>query len=148
MLWRGREEAEELERQLQALQAKRGRAPLEANVQAFPRRHYVENARNRAKPTANYDVSDRLAVYGVNIDYAAASGQADSDLTRTLLDEYNLTLLPTQDPFSITFVRTVHGLGLDDLDRIRRYRAELRHLGGEEKRAVELIDERHDSIYG
>jgi hypothetical protein len=148
MLWRGREEAEELERQLKALQAKRGRAPLDANVQAFPRRHYVENARNRAKPTANYDVSDRLAVYGVNIDYVAASGQADSDLTRTLLDEYNLTLLPTQDPFSITFVRTVHGLGLDDLDRIRRYRSELRHLGATEKRAVELIDETHDSIYG
>jgi len=147
MLWRGQEEAEELDRQLRALESDTRRAPLVANVQAFPRRHYVENARNRAKPTANYDVSDRLAVYGVNVDYVAASGQADSDLTHTLLDEYNLTLLPTQDPFSITFVRTVHGLGLDDLDCIRRYRAEFRHLTADEQHSVRLVDDAGSTIY-
>jgi hypothetical protein len=97
-------------------------------VQAFPRRHYIENSWNRAKPTANYDVSDRLAVYGVTIDFAAASGRSDTDLTRTLLEEYNLALLPTQDPFSVTFVRTVHGLGLEDLDCMRRYAAEYEAL--------------------
>jgi hypothetical protein len=124
MLWRSREEAEELQRQLSALKASNGRTALVGNVQAFPRRYYIENGWNRAKPTANYDVSDRLAIYGVTVDFAAASGSSDTDLTRTLLQEYDLALLPTQDPFSITFVRTVHGLSLEDLDCMQRYAAE------------------------
>jgi hypothetical protein len=145
MLWRSREEEEELQRQLRALETTNGRTALMANLQAFPRRHYIENAWNRAKPTANYDVSDRLAVYGVNIDFVAASGNSDTDLTRTLLQEYSLTLLPSQDPFSITFVRTVHGLGLDDLGCMQRYRAEFVALSPEERRTALLVPERHEA---
>jgi hypothetical protein len=88
----------------------------------------VEAAWHRAKPTANYDVADRLAVYGVTVDFAAVSGNADSDLTRSMLEEFNIRLLPTENPFTILFVRTVHGLALDDLDCIRRYRREVEML--------------------
>ncbi len=141
MLWRSREETEELQRQLRALEASNGRTALVSNVQAFPRRRYIENSWNRAKPTANYDVSDRLAVYGITIDFAAASGRSDTDLTRTLLEEYNLALLPTQDPFSVTFVRTVHGLGLEDLDCMRRYAAEYEALAmTAETRRLLIVD--------
>lgn len=131
MLWRSREEEEALQQQLRVLEAAPGRAALTANVQAFPRRYYIENAWNRAKPTANYDVSDRLAVYGVAVDFVSASGAADTDLSRTLLQEYSLALLPSQAPFSITFVRTVHGLGLDDLGCMQRYRTEFEACGGQ-----------------
>jgi hypothetical protein len=110
-------------------------------------RRYVENAWNRAKPTGNYDVADRLAVYGTVIDFAATSGAADSDLTRALLEEFNVTLLPTENPFAVTFVRSVHGLSLHDLDAIRRYRDELAYLTPEERTVVLLSDSLHDPLY-
>ena len=46
-----------------------------------------------------------------------------------------MRLLPTENPFTIIFVRTVHGLALDDLDSMRRYRQEMRYLP-EEHRAL------------
>ena len=101
-------------------------------------RRYVETTWNRAKPAANYDVADRLAVYGITIDFAATSGDPDSELTRSLLDEFNITLLPTENPFAVIFVRTVHGLSLDDLDSIGRYRLELRYLSPQQRHLVFL----------
>ncbi len=138
MLWRRQAEAEEFQAQLRALETGSGFAPRTVNLETFSRRRYIESAWKRAKPTANYDVSDRLAVYGMTVDFVAAGGAASSDLTRTLADEYNMTLLPTQDPFSATFVRTVHALGLDDLDCIQRYRAELGRLSAD-ARALLLL---------
>jgi|SRR5690606_26791948 len=91
-------------------------------------------------------VADRLAVYGITVDFAAASGSADSDLTRALLDEFNVALLPTENPFTILFVRTVHGLSLDDLDCVRRYRAEQRGLAPDERVLLQLapnVDKEH-----
>jgi hypothetical protein len=122
-------------------------APVTERSELLTNRRYVENAWNRAKPTGNYDVADRLAVYGTVIDFAVASGMADSDLTRALLDEFNITLLPTGNPFSITFVRTVHGLSLRDLDCIRRYRDELGYLSPQERSLVLLVDEPLDTLY-
>jgi hypothetical protein len=110
------------------------------DTQQWTDRRYVEAAWNRAKPTANYDVADRLAVYGITVDFAAASGNADTDLTRSLLEEFGVRLLPTENPFTIIFVRTVHGLALDDLDSIRRYREELEYLPSEQRTLVSLVD--------
>ena len=111
-------------------------------------RRYVETSWNRAKPTANYDVADRLAVYGITIDFAATSGDPDSELTRALLDEFNITLLPTENPFAVIFVRTVHGLSLDDLDSTRRYRLELRYISPQQRQLVLLNTGASDDLYG
>ena len=142
MLWRGDANAQDLQRRLRAM-AIAGAQLEEVSAEALPtvmtHRRYVEAVWNRAKPTANYDVADRLAVYGVTVEFAAASGAPDSDLTRTLLEEFNVTLLPTGNPFSLTFVRTVHGLSLDDLDCMRRYRDELTHLAPAERSFI-LLD--------
>ncbi len=138
LLWRGAAEAEDMERRLRAMAMGLPESrPLTA-AEVVSNRRYVEAAWNRAKPTGNYDVADRLAVYGITVDFAAASGKPDSDLTRALLDEFNVTLLPTENPFTIIFVRTVHGLTLDDLDCIRRYRAELRGLAPDERVLIQL----------
>lgn len=138
LLWRGAAEAEDLERRLRALELGLAETRPLTKVEAVTNRRYVEAAWNRAKPTGNYDVADRLAVYGVTVDFAAASGKAESDLTRALLDEFAITLLPTENPFTILFVRTVHGLALDDLDCIRRYRAEHRGLAPDERVLIHL----------
>jgi len=138
LLWRGAAEAEDMERRLRALALGLPEARTTTKNEAITNRRYVEAAWNRAKPTGNYDVADRLAVNGIVVDFAAASGKADSDLTRALLDEFSITLLPTENPFTIIFVRTVHGLTLDDLDCIRRYRAEHRGLAPDERVLIHL----------
>jgi hypothetical protein len=68
-------------------------------------------------------------------------------LSQALLEEFKMTLLPTEDPFTILFIRTVHGLALDDLDSIRRYRAEMNHLSAEERTLIMLDADPDDSIY-
>ena len=136
MLWRHALADKEIQLHLQALETGRSVRPARGQRTRVSKRHYIETAWNRAKPTANYDVSDRLAIYGFTVDFVATSGAADSDLTQMLPNEFNMTLLPTQNPFAITFVRTVHGLGLDDLDCMRRYRTELAHLDDRGRRLI------------
>jgi hypothetical protein len=106
-------------------------------------RRFVESLWNRAKPTANYDVADRLVVTGVEVDFAAVSGDGDSDLNESVLGEYRLARLVTGDPFTLTCVRTVHGLGLDDLESVHRYRAELARLSGAERGVILLAEGHH-----
>ena len=144
LLWRGAADQREIQRQLRAMGVIDDMD--EGEPAPWTDRRYVESAWNRAKPTANYDVADRLAVYGVTVDFAAASGSADSDLTRALLEEFNVRLLPTENPFTIIFVRTVHGLALDDLDSIRRYQQEMRYLP-QEQRALICLDTGQDFAF-
>ena len=103
-------------------------------------RRFLESLWNRAKPTANYDVADRLVVTGVEVDFAAVSGGGDSDLNESVLGEYRLARLVTGDPFTMTCVRTVHGLGLDDLESVHHYRAELGRLSGAERGQILLAE--------
>ena len=159
LLWRDQEQARAIERELQVLSTNNGfdpsaiRSDSMGEFQAgcyqegqFPatrlrlsNHQYVEAAWHRAKPTANYDVADRMAIYGLSVDFVAASGQADSDLTQMLLNDFNIRLLPTQNPFSITFVRTVHGLSTHDLNSMKRYRAELEVLSPEERALIAVV---------
>ena len=78
LLWRGAADAQDISRRLRAM----GILDATAETEPVPwtDRRYVESAWNRAKPTANYDVADRLAVYGITVDFAAASGSATSAL--------------------------------------------------------------------
>jgi hypothetical protein len=147
LLWRSEQEEAEITRRLRALAMGVSQPPLPPHSEPLTNRRYVENAWSRAKPAGNHDVADRLAVYGTVVDFATASGKADSDLTRALLEEFNVTLLPTDNPFSITFVRTVHGLGLRDLDAVRRYRDELAYLSAEESALILLASDRRDPLY-
>jgi len=103
-------------------------------------RRFLESLWNRAKPTANYDVADRLVVTGVEVDFAAVSGGGESDLNEAVLGEYRLARLVTGDPFTVTCVRTVHGLGLDDLESVHHYRSELARLSGAERGLILLVD--------
>lgn len=139
LLWRGAADAQDLERRLRAMEMGLIDTQAIAKTQTPTNRRYIEAAWNRAKPTGNYDVADRLAVYGVTVDFAAASGSVDSDLTRSLLEEFNITLLPTENPFTLIFVRTVHGLTLDDLDCMRRYRGEQLSLAPDERALLQLV---------
>ena len=155
LLWRNQSQAEQMEQYLRAMAVAEGQLPDDLASQigdtmarTFTSKHqYVESAWNRAKPTANYDVVDRLATRGAKVEFATVSGDPDSDLTRALLEEFGVTLLPTQDPFGITFVRTVHGLGMADLDSVQRYKSELSHLSPDERALVLLTSDPTDGIY-
>ena len=153
LLWRSAADAQDINRRLRAMGILD--APAETEPAPWTDRRYVESAWNRAKPAANYDVADRLAVYGVTVDFAAAAGQeqlgpsglSSSQLSRALLQEFNISLLPTENPFTILFVRTVHGLALDDLDSMRRYRQEMRYLPAEQRALICLDVGREDTLY-
>jgi len=147
LLWRGAVEERDFNRRLRMLElGMLSTTPTEKNEGA-PVRRYVEHVWHRAKPTANYEVTDRLAIHGMTVEFVAASGNVTSELTRALLDEFNLTLLPTNNPFTLLFVRSVHGLALGDLESVRRYQAELTYLSAAERRLVLLTDLFTDSVY-
>lgn len=147
LLWRGAQEEEELRRRVRMLEL--GMLPVtpQGQREGAPVRQYVEHIWHRAKPAGNYDVSDRLAVYGMSVEFVAASGDATSEFTRTLLDEFNLTLLPTNDPFTILFFRSLHGLGLGDIDAMRRYQEELDYLSPAERQLILLSETLWRDLY-
>ena len=147
LLWRSAADAQDINRRLRAMGILDASTETGQEQAPWTDRRYVESAWNRAKPAANYDVADRLAVYGVTVDFAAASGSAGSELSRALLDEFNISLLPTENPFTILFVRTVHGLALDDLDSMRRYRQEMRYLPAEHRALLCLDVGREETLY-
>jgi hypothetical protein len=109
---------------------------------------YLEALWSYAKPAANYDVADRLAAHGIPVDFAAVWGSTESDLSETTLREFRSTLLPTDDPFRINFVRTVHGLTLEDLGSIRRYYMELMLLNQANLDQIALVDQQRRLLYG
>lgn len=147
LLWRGAQEEQEFNRRLRMLEL--GMLPVTPmeKPDGAPVRRYVEHVWHRAKPTANYEVSNRLAVYGMTVEFVAAPGDPASELTRTLLDDFNMTLLPTSNPFTLLFVRSIHGLALGDLESIRRYQTELSYLSKAERKLVLLADFFTESVY-
>lgn len=109
---------------------------------------YLEALWSHAKPAANYDVADRLAAHGIPVDFAAVWGSPESDLSETTLREFRSTLLPTDDPFRINFVRTVHGLTLEDLGSVRRYYTEMMLLAQPNLDQIALVDRQRRLLYG
>ena len=61
---------------------------------------YLENMWNHAKPSANYDVSDRLAAHGLPVEFAAVSGDPDSDLTEDVMQSLRIPRLSDRQSFS------------------------------------------------
>ncbi|MEZ4620410.1 MAG: hypothetical protein R2867_33570 [Caldilineaceae bacterium] len=81
LLWRGAIEEEEFNRRLRMLELGMLSVTPQERREGTPVRRYVEHVWHRAKPTGNYDVSDRLAIYGMTVEFVAASGDATSELT-------------------------------------------------------------------
>ena len=108
---------------------------------------YLESMWNAAKPSANYDVSDRLAAHGLPVEFAAVSGDPDSDLTEDVLQSLRIPRLLTGNPFQIAFVRTLHGLELSDLGSMTRYLAELGRMDNAARQQILLTDIIHAEMY-
>jgi hypothetical protein len=109
---------------------------------------YLEFLWTTAKPATNYDVADRLAAHGLPVDFATVWGSKESDLSDSTLRDFRMAALPTDDPFRITFVRTIHGLTLSDLSSIHRYHRELNLLQQAELAEFTLVDRQHRLVYG
>ncbi|MYC93713.1 MAG: hypothetical protein F4X14_01975 [Caldilineaceae bacterium SB0661_bin_32] len=108
---------------------------------------YLETMWNAAKPSANYDVSDRLAAHGVPVEFAAVSGNPDSDLTEDVMQSLRIPRLLTGNPFQIAFVRTLHGLELRDLGSMTRYLTELGRMDSASRQQILLTDAIHAEMY-
>ena len=108
---------------------------------------YLESMWNVAKPSANYDVSDRLAAHALPVEFAAVSGDPDSDLTEDVMQSLRIPRLLTGNPFQIAFVRTLHGLELRDLGSMTRYLAELGRMDNASRQQILLTDAIHAEMY-
>lgn len=108
---------------------------------------YLETMWNAAKPSANYDVSDRLAAHGLPVEFAAVSGDPDSDLTEDVMQSLRIPRLLTGNPFQIAFVRTLHGLELRDLGSMTRYLTELGRMDSASRQQILLTDAIHAEMY-
>ena len=108
---------------------------------------YLESMWDVAKPSANYDVSDRLAAYGLPVEFAAVSGDPDSDLTEGVMQSLRIPRLLTGNAFQITFVRTLHGLELNDLGSMSRYLAELGRMNRAARQQILLTDAANAEMY-
>lgn len=108
---------------------------------------YLESMWNHAKPSANYDVSDRLAAHGLPVEFAAVSGDPDSDLTEDVMQSLRIPRLLTGNPFQIAFVRTLHGLQLNDLGGMTRYLAELGRMDNVSRQQILLTDVINSEMY-
>lgn len=108
---------------------------------------YLEGMWNAAKPSANYDVSDRMAAHGLPVEFAAVSGDPDSDLTENVMQSLRIPRLLTGDAFQIAFVRTLHGLALKDLGSMSRYLGELSRMNPSARRQILLTDTANAELY-
>jgi hypothetical protein len=100
-----------------------------------------------AKPSANFEVADQMVAYGIPVDFASVPGTPDSDLTRDVLRDFRVAKLNSNNPFAITFVRTLHGFSLGDLESSRRYQAEFDDLSEDERAMIALIDDSRTPVY-
>lgn len=108
---------------------------------------YLELLWGTAKPSANFEVADQMVAYGIPVDFASVPGTPDSDLTRDVLRDFRVAKLNSNNPFAITFVRTLHGFSLGDLESSRRYQAEFDDLSEDERAMIALIDDSRTPVY-
>ena len=144
LLWHSPEESQVLEQGRLALS--NGRQDTATEIRGRIHR-YLEFTWRNAKPSANVDLADRMAAHGIPVDFAAVSGRPDSELPRSILHEFRLAQLVTYNPFSISVVRTLHGLSLPDIGAIHRYREEMKRLSEAEQGAILLVARNPGLVY-
>ena len=88
-----------------------------------------------------------LAAYGLPVEFAAVSGDPDSDLTEDVMQSLRIPRLLTGNTFQITFVRTLHGLELKDLGSMARYLAELSRMNTTSRQRVILTEAAQAEFY-
>ena len=144
LLWHSPDEFREAD----PVQRTRSNGRQEAAMEIRGRIHrYLEFTWRNAKPSANVDLADRMAAHGIPVDFAAVSGRPDSELPRSVLHEFRLAQLVTYNPFSITVVRTLHGLSLPDIGAVHRYREEMKRLSAAEQAAILLARRNPALVY-
>ncbi|MEZ4584450.1 MAG: hypothetical protein R3A10_22935 [Caldilineaceae bacterium] len=86
-------------------------------------RRYIDAVWNRAKPAANYDVSDRLAVYAIAIDSWPRRRRRQRLDPRSQASSTS-RCCPPRIRSASSSCAPIHGIGRHDLDSMRRYRGE------------------------
>jgi hypothetical protein len=112
---------------------------------------FVEDIYTRAKPSANYEVMYTLPTSVVEVEFGVTPAGTDSALQRAF-EQRNISLLSSQDPLSLSLVRTVNRLALQDVTLAERCRREYVRLHQRDRSALTLlapeqVEEAH-SLYG
>ncbi len=99
---------------------------------------YVEDLCTRAKPSANYEIMHTLSSEALEVAFGVSPSGSNSELQRAF-EQRNVPLLPSQDPFSLSLVRTVNRLVLQELSLYERCSREFWRLHRDDRRLLTLI---------
>lgn len=104
------------------------------------RRDFVEESVARAKPAGNHELVDPFEDSLVDIEFGVTPEGAKSPFEPIFRDR-KVSLLPSQDPTSITTVRTVNWLALSDLLFVDRCRTEFIRLDDDNRKDLALLSD-------
>ncbi|HYF63811.1 MAG TPA: hypothetical protein VD886_13405 [Herpetosiphonaceae bacterium] len=101
-------------------------------------RAFADQMLARAKPAACFEINDQFNYEPIEVGFATTADHRSSPLARQT-GQLSFGLLSTHDPLSISMVRTISGLGLDDLRLAERCEREFHSLHSFDRQAIELI---------
>ena len=113
-------------------------AGLTAEMENSSQFAFVENIFVRAKPSANYEVAAPSSPYTLELEFGVTPNGADSVLQPAFARRY-VPLLPSADPFSVSLVRTVNHLMLQELATTARCEREFRRLHHRDRDLLTLL---------
>ncbi|MEA3337295.1 MAG: tubulin-like doman-containing protein [Chloroflexota bacterium] len=131
-----------------AARLSRPEAPAEVNVEAvlsqavpeFDRSEFLISLRQRAKPLVF--LNDQGAAVPIRIDLMAVPNASISTIAELGMQasELRLRLLSSYDPFSLTLLRTLHGIPLEAIASFASYERSYLNLDPDQQEALALPD--------
>lgn len=108
---------------------------------------YTEKLFAIAKPAANFEISKQIDHERTAIDFGVSQNVHHSKLKRPL-EIRKVNLLTSEDPLSISIVRTVNGISYSDLTCSDRLLAEFYRLNDHDRAQLVLLSSSYDTLYG
>lgn len=110
--------------------------------------HFVEHIYARAKPAANYDIIHSLSHQHIEIEFGATL-EGEKSLLQRAFAQRRMNLLASYDPMSVSAVRTINGLTLQDLMLVERCNREYQRLHPDDKSSLTLLSgHKAEMLYG
>lgn len=108
---------------------------------------YTEKLFAIAKPAANFEMSKQIDHERPAIDFGVSQNVHNSKLKRPL-EIRKVSLLTSEDPLSISIVRTVNGISYSDLTCSDRLLAEFYRLNDHDRAQLVLLPAHYVTLYG
>jgi hypothetical protein len=106
---------------------------------------FLEDVYARAKPAANYEITSRLSPDAGDVEFVVTPAGSRSRLAHAA-EQRGMVLLVSHDPLSITVVRVLGSLALEDLALAGRCRRSYQRLSPEERSRLSLLPDAESGV--